>query len=92
MRTEGNAEVEKFFRQMAVFSRKHLAQAVERGGFRRLPALSAQDYRWPDGISPEQFDWIGVDGMIDVNHALDLALNGERRGHAFYADIARTTK
>jgi rubrerythrin len=39
MRTDGNAAVEKFFRKMAVFSRKHLAQAVERGGFRQIPAL-----------------------------------------------------
>jgi rubrerythrin len=91
MRTDGNAEVEKFFRQMAVFSRKHLALAIERGGFHQLPALAAAGYSWPDGISPEQFDWIGVDCMIDANNALELALDGERRGHAFYADIASST-
>lgn len=91
MRTDGNTAVEKFFRKMAVFSRKHLALAMERGGFRQLPALDAESYAWPDGISPEQFDWIGVDCMIDANNALELALDGERRGHAFYADIAATT-
>ncbi|GAO36769.1 rubrerythrin [Sulfuricella sp. T08] len=91
MQAESNSEVEKFFRRMAKFSRKHLALAMERGGFRQLPVLSAEDYVWPDGVSPEQFDWIGVDAMIDVNNALDLALDGERRGHAFYADIASTT-
>lgn len=91
MRTDGNTEVEKFFRQMAIFSRKHLALAMERGGFRQLPVLAAEGYAWPDGISPEQFDWIGVDCMIDANNALELARDGERRGHAFYADIASTT-
>lgn len=91
MRTDGNAVVEKFFRKMAMFSRKHLALAIERGGFRQVPALAADDYLWPDGISPEQFDWIGVDCMIDASHALALALDGERRGHAFYADVAATT-
>ena len=91
LRADGNAEVEKFFRKMATFSRKHLALAMERGGFRHVPALTAKEYLWPDGISPEQFDWIGVDAMIDVNNALDLALDGERRGHAFYAGIASTT-
>ena len=91
MRTDSNDEVEKFFRRMATFSRKHLALAMERGGFRNLPVLSAKDYVWPDDISPEQFDWIGVDAMMDVNNALDLALDGERRGHAFYANIATTT-
>lgn len=91
MRAESNAEVEKFFRRMATFSRKHLALAMERGGFRHLPVLSAEDYAWPDGISPERFDWIGVDGLMDVSYALNLALDGERRGHAFYADLATTT-
>ncbi len=91
MRAESNAEVEKFFRRMATFSRKHLALAMERGGFRHLPVLSAEDYVWPDGISPEQFDWIGVDGLMDVSYALNLALDGERRGRAFYADVATTT-
>ena len=91
MRTDGNAAVEKFFRKMAMFSRKHLALAIERGGFRHVPALGTDEYQWPDGISPEQFDWTGVDCMIDANHALELALDGERRGHAFYADVAATT-
>ncbi len=92
MRTTENTEVEKFFRKMAMFSRKHLALAVERSGFHDLPAMSADQYQWPDGISPEQFDWIGVDSMIDATYALELALDGERRGHAFYADIAATTR
>lgn len=91
MRADNNLEVEKFFRNMAVFSRKHLAQAMARGGFHQLPALSANEYVWPDGISPEQFDWIGVDTMMDVKYALDLAIDGERRGHAFYAHIAETS-
>ncbi len=88
MRADGNTTVEKFFRKMAAFSRKHYTEAMERGGFRRLPALPAHEYQWPDGVSPEQFGWIGVDAMIDVKHALELALDSERRGQAFYAGIA----
>lgn len=88
MRADGNTKVEKFFRQMSVFSRRHLALAMERGGFRERPELLPQDYQWPDGVSPEQFDWIGVDTLMDVRRALELALGGERRGHAFYAEIA----
>jgi rubrerythrin len=91
MRTDGNKAVEGFFRKMAEFSRKHYAEAMERGGFRRLPALASGDYAWPDGVSPEQFSWIGVDAMIDVKHALELALESERRGHDFYAGIAAST-
>ncbi len=92
MRAGSNLEMETFFRKMAAFSRKHLAQAMARGGFHQLPALSTKDYVWPDGISPEQFDWIGVDTMIDMRHALEIALDGERRGQAFYAHIAENTR
>jgi len=92
MKTDGNRDVEAYFRKMAKFSRKHLAVAVERGGFRKLPVLEADEYFWPDGISPEQYHWAGVDGSIDVISALDIALEAERRGHAFYSDIAGTTR
>ena len=91
MQSDGNTTVAQFFRKMAGFSRQHLTEAMERGGFRQLPVLAADQYDWPDGISPEQFDWIGVDGLIDASRALELALDGERRGHAFYAGIAETT-
>ncbi|HMC12768.1 MAG TPA: ferritin family protein [Gallionellaceae bacterium] len=91
MRADSNLEVEKFFRQMAIFSRKHLALAMERGGFHSLPALATQEYVWPDGVSPEQFDWIGVDSMMDVGNALHIAIDGERRGFAFYAGVAVNT-
>lgn len=88
MQTWGNAEVETFFRRMATFSRHHLADAMERGGFRHLARMPPVEFQWPDGVSPEQFDWVGVDGFMGVDHALELALESERRGQAFYADIA----
>lgn len=92
MRSGSNKEVERFFRQMAAFSRKHLALAMERGGFRSLPAMTPDRYLWPDGVSPEQFDWTGVDAMMDVRSALELALDGERRGQAFYAGVAASSQ
>ena len=92
MRTDGNTKVEAYFRKMAKFSRKHLALAMERGGFRNLPVLAPEEYFWPDGVSPEQYPWAGVDGSIDVISALDFALESERRGHAFYSDIATVTQ
>ena len=91
MNTAGNAEVAGFFRQMAAFSRKHLGEAMERGGFRAVPQLRPDQLRWPDGISPENAGWEGIDGFTDVLGALELALLAERRGHAFYAGIAATT-
>jgi len=91
MLTDGNAALKTFFARMAHYSRKHLAEAQARGGFRELPALQPDEYRWPDGTAPETADWAGVDALMDAGDALQLALASERRGHAYYAAIAATT-
>lgn len=91
MKTLGREEVAAFFREMAHYSRLHLADATERGGFRYPPQLEPDEYQWPDGTSPETAAWAGVDGFMDVPGALALALDGEQRSHAFYAGIAATT-
>ncbi|HJV26144.1 MAG TPA: ferritin family protein [Aromatoleum sp.] len=88
MHTFGNAEVEAFFRQMATYSREHLAEAQTRSGFRPLPALAPDEYSWPDGTSPETAAWAGVDGLMSVADALQLALQSEQAGREFYAVIA----
>jgi rubrerythrin len=90
MGTEGNAELKRFFVRMGQNSRKHLAEAVARGGFRELPELSPAEFRWPEGVSPEVADWAGVDALMDARGALLLALDSERRGHAYYAAMAAT--
>lgn len=91
MGTEGNRELKEFFARMAHFSRLHLAEATARGGFRDLPPLAPHEYEWPEGTSPETADWAGVDAQMGPREALLLALDGERRGHAYYATIAATT-
>lgn len=91
MATDGNRELKTFFARMAHYSRLHLAQASARAGFRDLPPLRPDEYEWPDGTSPETADWVGVDAQMDGRDALRLALDGERRGHAYYAAMAATT-
>jgi len=92
MGTEGNQELKEFFGRMAHYSRLHLGQAAARGGFRELPVLPPSEFEWPDGIPPETADWAGVDAMMGPREALELALAGERRGHAYYEAIAATTR
>ncbi len=91
MATEGNRELASFFARMAHFSRMHLAEAVERGGFRDVPSLAPDEFEWPDGTAPETAAWAGVDAMMGAGEALQLALEGERRGHAYYAAVASST-
>lgn len=92
MGAEGRRELKDFFTRMARYSRLHLKQASERAGFRELPPLAAHEYEWPDGIAPETADWAGVDAQMDSRAALQLALDSERRGHAYYAAVAATTR
>lgn len=91
MQTSGSPEVADFFRQMAHYSRLHLGDAMARGGFHYPPELKPGEFRWPEGVSPETAGWAGVDAFLDVPGALALALDGERRSHAFYAGIAAIT-
>ncbi|PWC73460.1 rubrerythrin [Azospirillum sp. TSH100] len=91
MKTYGNQEVAAFFGQMAKFSRLHLAEARERSGFRKIPDLAPEDFQWPDGDSPEAASMEGSHYLMTVEYALELALDSERRGQAFYAEVAKTT-
>jgi rubrerythrin len=91
MGTEGNQDLKVFFARMAHYSRLHLADAMARGGFRELPTMAPHEYSWPDGTSPETAGWVGVDVHMDRRAALELALEGERSGHAYYAGVAAST-
>jgi len=91
MKPYGNAEVADFFTQMAEFSRMHLADARQRAAFHDLPVLAPDEFRWPDLESPEATSMEGSHYLMTVEYALDLALESERRGHAFYAGVAADT-
>jgi rubrerythrin len=88
MGSDGHAELKAFFTLMARYSRLHLADAMARGGFRDVPVIAPTDFEWPDGVSPEVADWAGVDAFLDARGALEVAMDCERRGHAWYAAMA----
>jgi rubrerythrin len=91
METWGNKEVEAFFRKMAEYSRIHLKEAMARAGLRQASELPSEGYEWPDGVEPESSDWWAVDGLMGIEQALEMALEGEKRGQAYYAGVATTT-
>ena len=91
MQTTGNRELEGLFRRLGELSRLHLSSAMARGGFRILPELAREDFQWPNSVTPEAAEWRGVDSLLDVSGALQVALSGERTGHAWYAAVAKAT-
>jgi len=88
----GNEKVAALFRDMARYSRIHLAQARERAGSIDVTAQFPPDYVWPDHATPERNALWAGDPDLSRLDALKTALQGERRGYEFYYSVAGTTK
>jgi rubrerythrin len=93
MEERGNVAVAALFRKFAGYSRQHLAEASERASRETgsVPALSPEEYRWPDGRSPETPMPQEV-YRLTVRGALELALRTERSACDFYSAVAGQTR
>lgn len=91
MTTQGNREVGSLFRQLADYSKLHLADARERAGYRDLPPLRPEDYTWPDIESPEAAAIWAADPMLGREQALEVALEAEQAGMDYYSSVMKNT-
>ena len=91
MTTVGNREVARLFRRLSDYSLLHLGDARARAGFRTLPTLSADEFRWPDIESPEAAAIWAADPFIGIEQALQVALDAESAGFDFYAGVLQST-
>jgi hypothetical protein len=92
MVTVGNHEVGRLFRRLADYSLLHLGDAKARAGFRKLPAIATNDFRWPDIESPEAAAIWAADPFIGREQALQVALDAEAAGLDYYTHILQTTE
>jgi rubrerythrin len=92
MATAENREVMELFRRLSEYSQLHLADARARAGFRELPVLRSRDFNWPDIESPETAAIWAADPMIGREQALQVALEAERAGLAYYQSILDSTQ
>lgn len=92
MLSAGNAEVGKLFRRLADYSRLHMRTARERSGFHELPKLEPGQFDWPDIESPETAAIWAADPFIGREQALEVALEAESAGLAYYRDILEATQ
>jgi len=92
MLSNGNLEVGKLFRRLAHYSQLHLKDAQNRAGFRNLPEMTPGDYRWPDIESPEAAAIWAADPFIGREQALQVALEAESAGLAYYTEVMQTTE
>lgn len=87
MQTSGNREVGQLFKRLAHFSRMHLAEATARAGFREVPQLGEREFEWPDIESPETAAIWATDPFIGCEQALEVALDAESAGLAYYQSV-----
>ncbi|PPD43566.1 MAG: ferredoxin [Methylocystis sp.] len=88
----GNQRVATLFRQLAAFSRRHLAEARSRAGSLDVDTKIPPDYVWPNHVTPERASIWAADPSLSRLDALKAALQGERRGHEFYCAVAAMSK
>lgn len=87
MNAAGNREVGALFRKLSDFSRLHLADARARAGFRDVPVMLPAEYQWPELESPETAAIWATDPLIAYDEAMEIALESEKRGYAFYKKV-----
>jgi rubrerythrin/ferredoxin len=88
----GNQEVAKLFRQLAGFSRLHLAEAKWRAGSIDVTKNIPPDYVWPNHATPERTSLWAADPSLSRLDGLKAALQGERRGYEFYRAVVAKAK
>ncbi len=92
MNSAGNKDVGKLFRQLADYSRLHLSDARARSGFREIPKIDSDQFHWPDIESPETAAFWSADQLIGREQALEIALDAERAGLAYYQGVLDSTQ
>jgi rubrerythrin len=91
MQGYGNKDVSSLFRRLSDYSRIHLADARARAGFRDMPVMLPDAYKWPDVESPESAAIWAADPFLAKNDALEIALTSETAGYEFYKMVHDTT-
>lgn len=81
-----NTEVAALFRQMAVHEEEHVRAILERMRWREAPRTHRPGAApSPEAVAPE-----GLHYLMKPWHALQLALQAERRAEAYFARVAES--
>ncbi len=88
LKAHHNDAVAALFGQMAEFGRKHADEVRQLAEQFSLPKLAPWAYHWPDGLSPEAGGAADAHYLMNTAHALQLAMENERRARDFYASVA----
>jgi len=91
MAVHNNEAVAELFRKLAHFSRLHHAEVKEHAKDMVLPQLKPWEYQWQTAEGPEAAPVERTHYLMTPYHCIHLALQNEKRGHQYYADISYKT-
>ena len=90
METHYNYEVADLFRKLARIEGLHVENVKKASAGRKLPNLLAWEYEWEGGESPEGGAMEDAHYLMHPWHAIELAMQGEKRAVAFFRHVAET--
>ena len=90
MEMHHNYEVADLFRKLAKIEGLHIENVSKASLGKQLPNLLAWQYEWEDGESPEGGSMDEAHYLMQPWHAIELAMNGEKRAVAFFRHVAET--
>jgi len=88
MDQHNNREVAELFRKLARIEQLHADQLLEEDLARRPPALPPGGLRWEGGEGPETAAPGELHYRMQPYHALQIALDCEKRANKFFSDYA----
>ena len=86
-----NYEVADLFRKLAKIEALHIDNVRQASKGKQLPSLLAWEFEWQDGESPEGGSMDEAHYLMKPWHAIELAMQGEKRAVAFFRHVAETT-
>ena len=91
MDQHNNRQVAELFRKLARIEQLHADQLLEEDLSRRPPALPPGGLRWDGGEGPETAAPGELHYRMQPYHALQIALDCEKRANKFFSDYASGT-
>jgi rubrerythrin len=92
MEVHNNREVAAMFRKQAQYSRLHCADVRKTAENIELPKLKPWEFEWHSAEGPETAPVERTHYLMTPYHCIHLALQNERRGHQYYAQVAYKTQ
>ena len=92
MEAHNNARAAAVFHKLAGYGAQHAAEVRDMMADIAAPSLAPWDYDWGGAEAPETAAMEDAHYLMDVGHALQMALRTESRARDYYRDVAERAR